>query len=199
MGCFGSKKSDEKLRKVERFIHVNRPIVYLDIAINDRPAGRIAIELRPDIVPKTSENFRALCTHEMGFGYRGSTFHRIIPSFMCQGGDFTNNNGTGGYSIYGDVFNDENFKLKHTGPGVVSMANAGHHTNGSQFFICTAKTSWLDGMHVVFGEVVNGMDIVMKMAKYGSPSGEVSAVIRIIDCGEERPSDLSVLFMDNER
>ncbi|GAB6033025.1 hypothetical protein CHUAL_012216 [Chamberlinius hualienensis] len=155
------------------------PQVYFDIKIGNREGGRIVMMLRADIVPKTAENFRCLCTHERGFGYKDSIIHRIIPQFMCQGGDFTHNNGTGGKSIYGTKFPDENFTLKHTGPGMLSMANSGANTNGSQFFITTETTPWLDDKHVVFGHVLYGMEVVKKVEARGSKSGKPTEIVTI--------------------
>ena len=157
---------------------------YFDMSIGGKSAGRVVFKLYTDKTPKTCENFRALCTGEKGFGYANSIFHRVIPQFMCQGGDFTRHNGTGGKSIYGEKFADENFIMRHTKPGLLSMANAGPNTNGSQFFITTAVTSWLDGKHVVFGEVVEGYNVIQACEAVGSNSGATRAEVKVVACGQ---------------
>ena len=170
----------------------NNPVVYFDMTIGGLVAGRIEMTLRADVVPKTAENFRCLCTGERGVDvrtnkllwFRGCSFHRVIPGFMCQGGDITRGNGTGGLSIYGPQFDDENFRLKHAGAGTLSMANAGPGTNSSQFFVCTWPTSFLDGKHVVFGKVTKGLDVVRAIERVGSKEGKTARTVLINDCGQ---------------
>jgi len=173
-------------------VNPKNPKVFFDITIDGKPAGKIEMELFADTCPKTAENFLQLCVgtkNKAGtpIGYKGSAFHRVIPDFMCQGGDFTRGDGRGGESLYGARFDDETFEGKagkHFGPGCLSMANAGPNTNGSQFFLCTADTPHLDGRHVVFGQVVTGYDVVKKIEAVGSRSGQTSAKVVIADCGK---------------
>jgi peptidyl-prolyl isomerase E (cyclophilin E) len=194
-----SKKTAEKTRDQQRKEDgmgeadrlFSRPIVFFELSLEGKPMGRVEMELFSDVTPKCAENFRALCTGEKGFGasgkqlhFKGSRFHRIIPGFMCQGGDFTRGNGTGGESIYGNKFADENFELKHSSAGLLSMANAGPNTNGSQFFITLAATAWLDNKHTVFGRVSKGREVVKQMEKFGSAEGKPSGSIVISDCGQ---------------
>lgn len=161
--------------------------VYFDISIGGEPAGRMTMGLYGEQVPKTVKNFFALCTGENDkfLSYKGSRFHRIIPNFMCQGGDFTSGDGKGGESIYGLTFPDENFEWSHIEPGLLSMANSGPDTNGSQFFITTDAADFLDGKHVVFGKVTDGIDVLGKMEATGTKkTGAVTSTVEITDCGE---------------
>ena len=162
------------------------PKVFFDITIDGKSVGRMTFELFANIVPITAENFRCLCTGEKGefLTYKGSKFHRVISGFMAQGGDFTKGNGTGGLSIYGSKFNDENFTAKHTKRGQLSMANAGPNTNGSQFFITFISCDWLNGKHTVFGEMTDGADILDLIEQYGSERGTPSGTVLISDCGQ---------------
>lgn len=163
---------------------VNNPAVYFDVSAGEVMLGRITMELLANKVPRTTENFRALCTAEKGFGFKKSIFHRVIPGFVCQGGDITNSDGTGGKSIYGGKFEDENFILRHTCPGLLSMANSGPDTNSSQFFITLKEVPHLDMKHVVFGYVKEGMDVVKLIETFGSKDGHTSDTIMITDCGQ---------------
>ncbi|RFN55562.1 peptidyl-prolyl cis-trans isomerase, mitochondrial [Fusarium flagelliforme] len=196
--CFSAARTSSSLPQLSNTIRTVRFFsassaamvnskVFFDIEWAGK-TGRINFNLYDDVVPKTAENFRQLCTGEKGFGYKGSSFHRIIPDFMLQGGDFTRGNGTGGKSIYGEKFADENFNLKHDRPGLLSMANAGPNTNGSQFFITTVVTSWLNGRHVVFGEVADdeSMKVVRALEATGSGSGSVQPQNKatIVNCGQ---------------
>ncbi|KAH3687770.1 hypothetical protein WICPIJ_001233 [Wickerhamomyces pijperi] len=178
------KSTTTGLRSFSQSAAVLGKKVYFVPAIEGRKLDRIEFELYDDVVPKTAENFRALCTGEKGFGYAGSPFHRVIPQFMLQGGDITHGNGMGGQSIYGQRFADENFIKRHTKPGLLSMANAGPNTNGSQFFITTVPCPWLDGKHTVFGEVTKGYETVELIEAYGTASGRTRAKITIEESGE---------------
>ncbi|CAG9327568.1 unnamed protein product [Blepharisma stoltei] len=183
--------------RIVRFFSTKKnPRVFLDIAVEGEQVGRMLFELRADVVPKTAENFRGLCIGGYGktdtglpLQYKGVKFHRIIPGFMCQSGDFTKGNGTGGVSIYGAKFNDENFTLKHNEPGVLSMANSGPNTNGSQFFITTVPCPWLDGKHVVFGKLVEGFEVLKTIEAQGTQNGTPKKKVTIINCGQEEKQE----------
>jgi len=156
---------------------------WMKVSAGGENLGKVTVEVKDDVVPKTATNFEALCTHEKGFGFKGTPFHRVIPDFMAQTGDFTRGDGMGGESIYGRKFNDENFILRHNGPGVLSMANAGRNTNGSQFFFTYVPTPWLDGKHVVFGQVVSGWEVLKKIEACGTRTGKTRTKVKITECG----------------
>lgn len=177
---FGENSAQNSQRTSNRQL----PRVFFDITADGARIGRIVFQLRSDVVPKTAENFRALSTGEKGYGFKNSVFHRVIPGFMAQGGDFTRGDGRGGHSIYGNKFDDENFILRHTKAGLLSMANSGEDTNGSQFFITFDATAWLDGKHVVFGEVVEGMNVLRQIERLGTQSGSTTKRIVIEDSGQ---------------
>uniref|UniRef100_UPI00358F066E E3 SUMO-protein ligase RanBP2 isoform X2 n=1 Tax=Myxine glutinosa TaxID=7769 RepID=UPI00358F066E len=184
-----ARLNQRSIVKPGSFSSISNPIVFLDVTTGGQPLGKLTIELFADVVPHTAENFRQLCTHQAGFGYRGSPFHRIIPEFMCQGGDITFGDGTGGKSIYGETFDDENFKLCHTQAGLLSMANRGQNTNNSQFFITLKATPHLDSKHVVFGCLHGSLEVLHKMEALGSVAGQTSEPVLVGDCGElERES-----------
>ena len=193
MSLIGSTEASAQKSQEAKVTHK----VFFEIEINGKTIGKIVMGLFGDDVPKTAENFRCLCTGEKGVGqsgkkltYEGSIFHRVIPSFMLQGGDFTRGNGTGGESIYGDKFPDENFKFRHDSVGLLSMANSGPNTNGSQFFITTVKTPHLDGKHVVFGRVIEGMEHVKRIESLGSNGGQTMLPIKIKSCGEMKAKEM---------
>lgn len=166
------------------------PVVFFDVSIGGQEVGRMKIELFADVVPKTAENFRQFCTGEfrkdgVPIGYKGSTFHRVIKDFMIQGGDFVNGDGTGVASIYRGPFADENFKLRHSAPGLLSMANSGPSTNGCQFFITCSKCDWLDGKHVVFGKIIDGLLVMRKIENVPTgPNNKPKLPVVISQCGE---------------
>lgn len=165
---------------------VRLPRCYLDVSVDGKHLGRIVIQLRADVVPKTVENFRALCTGEKGISYKGCKFHQIVPNFIAQTGDLERNDGTGSYSIYGPAFEDENFEVKHNKPGIVSMANSGRDSNGSQFFITLDVAPLLEGVHVAFGNVIEGMEVVRKIGTFGTLNGVPRREVIIEDCGQIR-------------